>query len=418
MIALIDCNNFYASCERIFNPRLECKPVVVLSNNDGCVISRSEEAKRIGIPMGAPAFQYKEMFRRNHVEVLSANFPLYGDMSRRVMRILSGYSPQQEIYSIDECFLDLTGMQVDFREYAEQMRSQVMLWTGIPISVGIAPTKVLAKAANHIAKRFPNQLNDVHVIDGEELLQKALKWLDVDRVWGIGRRNANKLKKAGIRKAAQFTELSESWVLQHMTITGLRLQKELKGIRALTFEQNEKSKSISTTRTFEFDYNTFEQLKERIVTFTTLSADKLRRQNSLCTHLALFIQTNIHKESEAQYSNQIEVKLPFPTSSTLELVEFAVMGLKNIFRPHYHYKRAGVTLYQFVDADQYQMSLFYNSNPKHKPLMKAVDHLNRKHGSHLVRIASMDKQIFKMKQEYLSPAYTTNISDVIKVKIG
>ena len=235
MYALIDCNNFYASCERLFNPTLNNRPVVVLSNNDGCVIARSNEAKQLGIPMGAPAFEYRYLFERHRVAVFSANFPLYGDISQRVMNILATYSPNQEIYSIDECFLDLSGIE-PLREQGLEMRARVNRWVGIPISVGIAPTKTLAKAANRIAKKFPNQSEGVHVINTEELRVKALKWLPVDDVWGIGRRYAKKLHAAGIHTAYDFTQLPESWVLKNMTIVGLRLQKELRGIPAIEME--------------------------------------------------------------------------------------------------------------------------------------------------------------------------------------
>ena len=418
MFALIDCNNFYASCERNFDPKLVGKPIVVLSNNDGCVIARSEESKRLGIPMGAPAFQCQEIFDKHGVEIFSANFPLYGDMSRRVMNILSKYSPVQEIYSIDECFLDLNGIDEDLSQYGLKMKKQVDLFTGLPISVGIAPTKTLAKVANRIAKKYPKQTGGVHVIDSDELRLKALKWLDVGDVWGIGRRSVAKLNKIGVYKAADFVKLPESWVLNNMTVVGLNLQMELKGLPAIEMEREEKHKSISTTRTFETEYQTFDQLKERIVTFTTLCANKLRRQNSLCKRMSLFIKTNIHKETRTQYSKSIDIKLPFPTSSTLELIEFAVEGLTSIFKENLHYKRAGVTLSDFVDADQHQLSLFFNSNPKHEKLMQAVDEINQKYHRNLIRVATTDTQTFKMKQECLSPCYTTNIDDVIKVKIG
>lgn len=418
MVALIDCNNFYASCERNFNPKLEGKPIVVLSNNDGCVIARSEEAKRAGIPMGAPAFQYQELFRRYNVQIFSANFRLYGDMSRRVMSILSDFTPRQEIYSIDESFLDLSGIDTNLHDYGLEMKDRVKTWTGLPISVGIAPTKALAKAANRIAKKFPDQTGGVHVIDSEELRIKALKWLDVGDVWGIGRRGAEKLRKIGVHKAIDFTKLPESWVLKNMTVVGLNLQKDLRGIPTIEFDIPEKKQSISTTRTFDKNYRTFDELKERIVTFTALSADKLRRQNSLCRRLTLFIRTNIHRESENQYSNSVEIKLPFSTSSTLELVDFAVSGLKSIFKENYNYKRCGVILHDFVDSNQYQLSLFHNSDPKHKPLMEVVDKMNKKHHTNVIRLGSMDKRTFKMRQERLSPAYTTHIDDVIRVKIG
>lgn len=417
MFALIDCNNFYASCERVFNPKLVGKPVVVLSNNDGCVIARSDEAKKLGIPMGAPAFQYEALFKRYGVNVFSANFALYGDMSRRVMSILSTYSPKQEIYSIDECFLDLSDIQTDCREYGEKMRRQVALFTGLPISVGIAPTKALAKTANHIAKKFPKQTKHVHVIDDEMLRIKALKWLDIGDVWGIGRGGEAKLRRVGVRKAYDFTQLSEIWTLKNMTIVGLNLQRELKGIRCTEIMPDEKNKSISTTRTFKREYSTYEQMKERVVTFTALAADKLRGQNSLCNRLSLFIQTNRHKETDTYYAPSIEIKLPFPTSSTLELVDFAIMGLNTIYQNNHFYKRAGVTLHDFVNANQYQPSLFFNSNPKHKSLMRAVDTINHKHKKNIVRLASMDEQTFQMRQANLSPSYTTCLDDVIRVKI-
>ena len=417
MFSLIDCNNFYASCERVFNPSLNGKPIVVLSNNDGCVIARSNEAKKLGIPMGAPAFQYQSVFRRQGVKVFSANFHLYGDMSRRVMNILSTYSPTTEIYSIDECFLSLQGMNIDLHQYGVQMTKQVAKWTGIPISVGTAPTKSLAKVANRIAKKFPEITKSSYVIDSEEKRIKALKWLPIEDVWGIGRQNAKKLYAKGIKKAIQFTELPESWVLKEMTIVGLRLQKDLKGIFSIEMEPVEKKQSISTTRTFDRDYDTFEEVKERVVSFTTLSAEKLRNQQSLCNTLSVFVETNRFKETETYYYKSIQLKLPFSTCSTLELIAFAVMGLKHIFRDNLHYKKAGVTLSHFVDANCHQPSLFFNSNPKHKELMSVIDKINDTYKSNLIRLAAMDKKSFKMKQEHLSPAYTTNIRDVIEVKI-
>ena len=417
MYSLIDCNNFYASCERVFNPSLNGKPIVVLSNNDGCVIARSNEAKKLNIPMGAPAFQYQSVFRTHDVKVFSANFHLYGDMSHRVMNTLSTYSPTTEIYSIDECFLSLHGMNIDYYKYGLDMVEKVKRWTGIPISVGTAPTKALAKVANRIAKKFPEITHGSYVIDSEEKRIKALKWLSVEDVWGIGRQNAKKLYAQGVKKAYDFTQMPESWVLKHMTVVGLRLQKDLKGVQSIDMEEVEKKKSISTTRTFDRDYDTFDDLKERITTFTTLSAEKLRSQNSMCNALNLFVETNRFNENETYYYKSIQLKLPFSTSSTLELVSFAVMGLKHIYRPHLHYKKAGVTLSHFVDADCHQPSLFFNSNPKHKELMKVMDKINSAHQYNAIRLAGMDKKTFKMKQEHLSPAYTTNIQDVIQVRL-
>lgn len=415
MYSLIDCNNFYASCERVFNPSLNGKPIVVLSNNDGCVIARSNEAKKLDIPMGAPAFQYQHVFRTHNVKVFSANFHLYGDMSHRVMNILSTYSPTTEIYSIDECFLSLHGIKVDLYQYGLDMVQKVGKWTGIPISVGTAPTKSLAKVANRIAKKFPQVTKGSYVIDSEEKRIKALKWLPIEDVWGIGRQNAKKLFAQGVKRAYDFTEMPESWVLKNMTIVGLRLQKDLKGIESIEMEEEEKKKSISTTRSFDKDCDTFDELKERMIAYTTLSAQKLRDQKSLCNAVSIFVETNRFKETETYYYKSINLKLPFSTSSTLELVSFAIMGLKHIYRDNLHYKKAGITLTHFVDAGCYQPSLFFNSNPKHRELMKVMDRINGTYQNNAIRLAGMDKTTFKMKQEHLSPKYTTNIRDVIEV---
>jgi len=416
MFALIDCNNFYASCERAFNPSLNGKPVVVLSNNDGCVIARSNEAKDLGIPMGAPAFEYQYVFERQHVAVFSANFELYGDMSRRVMTMLSDYSPTQEIYSIDECFLDLSGMLVNLQEYGLDMRKKVLRGTGIPVSVGIAPTKALAKVANRIAKKFTARTGGSYVIDTEDKRVKALKWLQVDDVWGIGRRNAKKLNAMGVNTAYDFCRMDRTWVLNHMTIVGVRLQDDLNGIPTLEMEPVEIKKSIATTRTFERDYSTYEEVKERVSTFAVSCAEKLREQHSLCNKIEVFIQSNRFKENEGQYSNSIAVKLPFPTSSSIEIVEFALQGLQTIYKKGIGYKRAGVVLMNFEKDTEYQQSLFTNSNPKHALLMEAMDHINSKFGTR-IRLAVQDKKTHKMRQEKLSPCYTTRINDLITVHL-
>jgi len=416
MYALIDCNNFYASCERVFNPSLVGKPVVILSNNDGCVIARSNEAKAVGVPMGAPAFEYKYLFERQGVAVFSANFALYGDMSKRVMTILSDYSPNQEIYSIDECFLDLSNMLVDLHEHGLKMRKQVLQWTGIPVSVGIAPTKALAKVANRIAKKFTGRTGGSYVIDTEEKRINALKWLAVEDVWGIGRRNAKKLNAMGVKTAYDFSLLSKSVVMNAMTIVGARLQDDLNGIPTLEMEPVELKQSIATTRTFENEYRKYDEVKERVCTFAVSCAQKLRQQHSLCTKVEVFIQSSRFREGDAQYANSVVVKLPFPTSSSIEIVNFAVQGLDVIFKTGIGYKRAGVVLMEFVPDNEYQPSLFFNSNPKHARLMQAMDMLNDKFGTK-VRLAAMDKRTHKMHQERLSPKYTTSLNEIIHVKL-
>ena len=417
MVALVDCNNFYASCERVFNPSLNGRPVVVLSNNDGCVIARSSEAKKAGVEMGVPAFKAAELFKRHNVAVYSANFALYGDMSRRVMSVLSGFTPNQEVYSIDECFLDLSGIQDDMRVYGLKMKEKVWKWTGIPVGIGIAPTKALAKIANRIAKKYPSQTGGCHVIDSEEKRLKALKWLSVEDIWGVGRRSAMKLNAAGVTKAIEFVQVPESWVRKNMTVTGVNLQRELKGIPSIDLVDLEKAKSFSVTRSFEKEYDTWDEVRERLVTFVSLAAVKLRAQHSLCRRLQVFLQTNFYKDSEEPVARSVEVRLPFPTSSTLEIVDFALAALKQIYEPFRHYKRAGVTLYDFIDTQNCQPALFpeMNSDPRHGRLMDAVDRINhRTKGG--VRLASMDARTFKMHRNHLSKEFTTNINDILEVK--
>lgn len=417
MYALVDCNNFFASCERVFNPALNNRPVVILSNNDGCVIARSNEAKALGIPMCAPAFKYEHFFEANRVHVFSANFPLYGDMSHRIMNILSEYSEEQEIYSIDECFLNLSSVQEELNEYGLNMRQRVLQWTGVPVSVGIAPTKSLAKLANRIAKKFVERTKGTYVIDTEEKRVKALKWLPVEDVWGIGRRSVKKLKAAGVHTAYDFTQLSREWVLGNMTIVGARLQDDLKGTSSIPFETQEKKQSISITRTFEIEYHSLAELTERVTTFAMIASESLRKQQSLCQSVMVFIETSRFREFEDQYSNSIVVKLPFATCSSVEIMQFVLQGLKTIYKGGYQYKRAGVVLLDFVEDKNYQKSLFFNSDPKHTPLMSVIDKLNSKFGTQKIRLASQDVKTWKMKQERLSRHFTTDLDDIIEVNV-
>jgi DNA polymerase V len=420
MFALIDCNNFYASCERVFRPDLNGKPVVVLSNNDGCVIARSNEAKAIGIPMGAPAFEYEAIFQQHQVQVFSANFALYGDMSHRVMTILSEYAPELEIYSIDEIFLKLDGFDkhIDLQGYGEQMRSKVTRWTGIPISVGIAPTKALAKLANRIAKKYPQQTKGTYIIDTEEKRIKALKWLKVEDVWGIGRQHAKRLQAQQVFTAYDFTQLPEDWVRKNMAVVGVRLQQDLKGIPTLVLEESQPKKSIATTRSFDSNYTEYQQLAERVSTFAVSCAEKLRQQKTCCNSLMVFIHTNGHRKDLAQYSRNIVVQLPFATNSSIELAKFATQALQHIFKTGYRYKKAGVIVQDLTPENITQISLFENRNERHIPLMQAIDRVNQLFGQQKVRLASQDlKRVWKMKQEKLSPRYTTNLNDIITIHL-
>lgn len=420
MFALIDCNNFYASCERVFRPDLNGVPIVVLSNNDGCVIARSNEAKTLGIPMGAPAFQFEKLFMEHGVQVFSANFSLYGDMSHRVMSILGEYSPEIEIYSIDEAFLKLEGFDRYFnlQEYGEGMGKKVKKWTGIPISVGIAPTKALAKVANRIAKKFPKQTQGAYVIDSEEKRIKALKWLKIEDVWGIGRQHAKRLFAQKVSTAYDFTMLPDEWVKKHMSVIGLRLKHDLQGIPTLDLEEVQSKKSIATTRTFEEDYTELEQLSERISTFAFTCAEKLRKQGSCCKSLMVFVRSNIHKDNLPQYHRSIVIQMPFASNSGIELSNFALLALRQIFRHGYRYKKAGVIIQDFVPEGEEQLSLFDNRDLRHIPLMKAVDFINKTYGQQKVRLASQDlKRVWKMKQERLSPRYTTKLDDIITIQL-
>ncbi len=418
MFALVDCNNFYASCERVFRPDLNEKPIVVLSNNDGCVIARSNEAKSLGIPMGAPAFQYEEIFKSKQVEVFSANFPLYGDMSNRVMNILGEHCPDIEVYSIDEAFLNLTGMQhFNLNDYCKSIRKKVVKGTGIPISIGVAPTRSLSKVANRIAKKYPVQTEGVHIINNEEKRIKALKWLKIEDVWGIGRQHSKRLKSIGVNTAYDFTQLSNHWVKTNLSIVGLRLKRDLEGIPTIQAEEVNAKKNIATTRSFEKNYTKIEELAERVSTFAVSCSEKLRAQRSHCNSLLLFLHSNGHRKDLPQYHRSIVLKLPFPTNSSIELSKFANIALRKIFKAGFYYKKAGVIVLNFTPESEQQLCLFENKNPRHEALMKAVDKINRTFGSQKVRLASQDqKRIWKMKQEKLSPRYTTKMSDIISVK--
>jgi DNA polymerase V len=418
MYALVDCNNFYASCERVFRPELNGKPVVVLSNNDGCVIARSNEAKAIGIPMGAPAFQYQKLFDENRVQVFSANFTLYGDMSRRVMSILEYYASEMEIYSIDEAFLKMDGLKIDeLLRLGSEIREKVFRWTGIPITVGFAPTKALAKVANRIAKKYPNHTGNVYAMDSEEKRIKALKWLAIGDVWGIGRQHSKRLEKLGVKTAFDFTSLKDDWVKQHLSIVGLRLKRDLQGVSVLGLESVASKKAIAVTRSFDTNYIQLEQIRERVSTFAFTCGEKLRSQGSNCSSLTVFVYTNGHRPDLPQYGKKISVDLPFPTNSGMELSKFAVEALKRIFLPGFYYKKAGVIVEKFTAEKEPQLDLFKNRDPRQIPLMKTVDRLNLLYGKK-VRLASQDPgKVWKMKQERLSPRYSTNLDEVIRIML-
>lgn len=419
MFVLVDCNNFYASCERVFQPQWESKPVVILSNNDGCVIARSNEAKALNIPMGAPAFKYKQQFKQQGVKVFSSNYPLYGDMSNRVMTILEKYTPNLEIYSIDEAFLQFKGFDLfNLEQEGQRMRKQVRKWTGIPVSVGIAPTKALAKIANKIAKKFVKRTQGVYAIDTEEKRIKALQWTKIGDVWGVGRKHKIRLEAIGVCNALQFTQLPDAWVRKHMSVLGLRLKKDLSGVSSIQLEEIIPiKKGIATTRSFEGTITQFSDLEERISTFATSCAEKMRKQRSSCNALLVFVRSDPHKKGGFPYQNSCVLPLPYATNSSILLSKHAVTGLQKIFKKGVHYKKAGVMIMGLIPTEKRQLSIFQNNNNKHLTLMQSVDRIHKRFGPHRIKLANQDlNRTWKMKQEHLSQRFTTELNEIITIK--
>ena len=414
MIALVDCNNFYASCERVFNPKIEKKPVIVLSNNDGCVIARSNEAKMLGVKMGHPAFQLTRLIERYQINVFSTNFVLYGDLSKRVMNVISTEVKEMEIYSIDEAFLD-------FSEYASKERGiaikeKVKKWTGIPVSVGIAPTKVLAKVASHIAKKYTK--SGVFIFDDEDLINRALNVFDVQDLWGIGKRNAKKLSDFGIKTALNFKEANSSWIRKNFSVNEVRLQQELYGkvCYPLDFSRNRKY-NICTSRSFGKEIKELQKLIEVISIYANICAFKLRKEKSCCTTVSVFISTNRFKKNIIQYHPYEMIRCDVPTNDSVEIIKAAIIGLKSIYRKDCIYKKAGVIVGGTVPQEQVQLSLFDSTDRiKLKRVNMAVDNINSLMGKHTIKLAvEGDKKNVKLKQMKLSPCYTTRFSDILQV---
>ena len=417
MFALVDCNNFYASCERVFNPNLQHKPIVILSNNDGCIIARSDEAKKLGIPMGAPIFKYRTLIANHNVKVFSSNYSLYGDMSSRVMSILKQFTPDIQVYSIDESFLKLEGFEdYNLTDYGMLMKNRILKWTGIPTCAGIAPTKALSKVANKIARKYPNQTNGVYVIDTEVKRIKALKWTKIKDIWGIGKKLSNRLATKGCKNAYDFTQLHESWVKSNMSVVESRLQRDLLGMPTLDLEVQKSKKSIATTRTFEKPLKELDEIKERVSTFAFVSGEKLRRQNSHCHMIIVILRSNYFREDLKQHYATKVISLPYPTNSSLVLSNYAIKAIEEVFKKGIEYKKAGIILTGLVPSNNYQLNIFDWENSNHQPLMKAIDNINYRF-SNKIKLANQDlKKTWKMKQDHLSPNYTTNLQDIIKVK--
>ena len=421
MYALVDCNNFYASCERLFQPHLIGRPVVVLSNNDGCVIARSDEAKDLGVVMGTPAYMFHDFFKKHNVAVYSSNYTLYGDMSNRVMTILASFVPQLELYSIDEAFLDMSQMAyTDLLALGLQIRTTVMQHTGIPVTVGIAPTRALAKMANRYAKKKYKALG-VFYAANNKLLEDMLEFTEVEGIWGIGRQHALLLRNKKVCTAKEFTLLPAKWVRQNMSVVGLRLWNELRGTPSFEWEFTPKAKkNICTSRSLGKLTNNYGILTEAISNHAAVCALKLRNQNSVCKKVQVFIATNPHKTQHNQYSHSITLECATPTQLTGEIIGYALKGLEIIFQKEkYLYMKCGVLLLDVVPADAIQASMFDSADRQQdKKALLAMDAINAVMGKDMVRMAvqRFDKR-YKLRAEHLSKRYTTRIDEILNIQI-
>ncbi len=429
LYAVIDCNNFFVSCERIFRPDLEGRPVVVLSNNDGCAISRSDEAKKLGIPMGAPAFKYEDVFKKHHVEVFSANFSLYGDISHRVMKTIATGAQQMEIYSIDEAFITYDGMTtVQALDSARQLRNKILRDVGVPVSIGISSTKTLAKAANEIAKhnsRSGRNADGVHAIEPSHD-NHELKNIPVGDIWGIGRKLSAFLNNHGIFTAAQLAECEDTWVKKYLTLSGLKTVRELCGIESISFEEvYPAKKSIISSKSFGKPVVSRQQMNEAVANFTTRAAEKLREEHEVTTHIGVAITTNYHNKHDKQYYESRSIRLLQPTAHTPHLITAAVSILDKIYKNGYRYKKATVFLFGLYDQNSIQQGLFSNTlswdiskePTKQNRLMQVVDELNTNLGSGTLRFAREGVGAkWHQRRKKVSPRYTTRWQELPQVK--
>jgi len=419
MIGLCDCNNFFVSCERVFTPALNGKPVVVLSNNDGCIISRSEEAKKLGIKMAQPLYQVKELIKQHNVSVFSSNYHLYGDLSQRVMDTLKTFSPSVEIYSIDEAFINFNRFdETTLNDYGKSIVKTIKKNIGIPVSLGIAPTKTLAKVASKLCKKYP-KLEGCCFMHHPEDITKVLTKFPVEDIWGIGRRFTKMLKANNILTAEQFRQLSPEWVKAKMSVTGLRTWKELHGEPCIPFGYIIPDKqSICISRSFAKEINSIEQLTEIVATFVSMAAEKLRKQHSLTRQMQIFILTNPFHTDKEQHREGKLITLPVPTNSTFEMTNHATNALKELYKKGYGYKKAGVILYEISPDTGIQNILFDNiDRQKHASIMHTMDNLNDHYGKNTVSVGTQGSGKIPAHQENLSPRYTTHWDEIMIVKV-
>lgn len=420
MFALADCNNFFASCERVFRPDLYGRPVIVLSNNDGCAVARSNEAKALGIKMGEPYFKIRHIVEKNDVAVFSGNMALYGDMSNRVRMVLESLCPSIEAYSIDESFMDLRGMDnVDFDAYAKMVSSECWRLTSIPVSVGIAPTKTLAKIASKLCKQYPKLKGGCYMHRPQDI-EKILRKFPIEDVWGIGRRSSVKLHSMGIRTAYEFIQLHESAVRKIFGLNGLRTWKELKGEPCIGFEDGfDVKQSICVSRSFSEEITEVEELCEQIANFAASTAEKLRKQNSVAAEILVFAYTNRFKENAPQIHGALAVHFDQPVNDQRIFVLKAVEAMREVFRKGYGYKKAGVIANHIMQVDEVPGSLFEDTAAKEREhkLTSAVDIINGVFGDGAVRLAVQGSGRIRSASEKQSPHYTTLWDDIPMVSV-
>lgn len=410
VFALVDCNNFYVSCERLFRPELEGRPVVVLSNNDGCIIARSNEAKALGIPMGAPYFKNRSFIEKNKVKVFSSNYVLYGDLSQRVMSILQQAEPEVEIYSIDEAFIRLPKSNgVNLTEYARSLRKTVKKNIGIPVSIGIAPTKTLAKIANRIAKKEPRRQGVLDLTNCDSL-DVLLAGIPVGDIWGIGRRNREKLNRQNIVTALDLKNGDDEWIRKHLSVVGLRTVMELRGTPCIPIDDEPTSrKSVVCSRSFRKAVSSLADLGEAVASYVSIAAKKLRQEGLMAANLQVFILTNRHRTDLPQHSGSLMIRLRQPTASTPDIIKYALQGLKRIYKNDFAYQKAGVMLTELTNKGKIQQNLFQPPPPNNGAVMDALDRINNRWGGNTIQYASSGiAKPWRMSQEHKSPAYTTS----------
>ena len=420
MYALVDCNNFFVSCERVFRPQLEGKAVVVLSNNDGCVVARSNESKALGIRMGTPFYQVRDMVKAGRLIACSSNYTLYGDLSARVMSILADAVPKIEIYSIDEAFLCMEGMDNSrVAEISAELVRKIRKWVGIPVSIGIAPTRTLAKIASHFAKKYPGY-RGVCMIDNEEKRIKALSLTPIKEVWGIGRRLSVRMEEKCIRTALDYSRKPEEWIREHYMLHGVRTWLELNGRPCVDDDRHDKRKSICTSRSFAEMLTDRSEIASRVADFAAKCAQKLREEKSAAEQVTVFLYTNRFRNDLPQYFPSVSLRLPAAACSTQEIVSASLKCFDMIFKPDYQYKKAGVIVDEIVDSDAVQLPMFgydVGLRKRQDAISGVMDKVNSS-GHNLIRLASQRSGDYTdgIRSEHRSRRYSTSLDEIIDVK--